>query len=207
MSLAKKIEKRYTYSDYLTWADEERWEIIDGVAYNMSPAPGVKHQNVVGTFFTHLKQKLAGKPFRPFIAPTDVVLSEIDVVQPDIFVVCDEKKITEANIQGAPDLVVEVLSPATALKDKREKKVLYERSGVREYIIVNPLELYAERFLLKKGHYEGSEVFGPKEVLSLQSLDAVEVPLWEIFEVEGPEAEEEKKSPSPQSSPRSGEEG
>ncbi len=194
MSLAKKIEKRYTYSDYLTWPDEERWEIINGEAYNMSPAPGVKHQNVVLSFSRIIGNKLSGKSCRPFIAPTDVVLSKSDVVQPDIFVVCDEKKITEANIQGVPDLVVEVLSPATALKDKREKKGLYEKSGVKEYIIVDPLEFYAERFLLKEGRYESPEVFGPKEVLSLQSLDAVEVPLWEVFEVEGPEASESGSS-------------
>ncbi|MEA3415917.1 MAG: Uma2 family endonuclease [Thermodesulfobacteriota bacterium] len=67
------------------------------------------------------------------IAPTDVVFSEHDVVQPDVFVVCDQKKITEANIQSSPDLIMEVLSPATSLKDKREKKNLYEKYGVKEY--------------------------------------------------------------------------
>ncbi len=190
MPLVRKIDQKYTYTDYLSWPDEERWEIIDGAAYNMSPAPGVKHQNVVGIFYRIIGNKLSGKPCKPFIAPTDVVLSESDVVQPDIFVVCDKEKITEANIQGAPDLVVEVLSPATALKDKREKKGLYEKSGVKEYIIVDPLELYAERFLLKEGRYEGSEVFGPKEVLPLHSLAAVEVPLWEVFEIEAPEVPE-----------------
>ena len=128
------------------------------------------------------------------MAPTDVVLSEYDVVQPDVFVVCDEKKITEANIQGAPDLIVEVLSPATALKDKREKKVLYEKYAVKEYIIVDPAAQYVERFLLQEGGlYEKSEIFGPKEVLPLVSLKEIEIPLWEIFEVEEPKDQEKKE--------------
>jgi len=189
MTIAKKAEK-YTYSDYLTWPDEERWEIIDGMAFNMTPAPSIKHQNVVINFASHLKQQLKGKPCRPFVAPIDVVLSEHDVVQPDIIVVCDEKKVTEANIQGAPDLVVEVLSPATALKDKREKRTLYEKSGVMEYTIIDPIELYVERFLLKGKRYGESEIFGPQEVLSLNSLEGMAIPMWEIFEVEAPDDSE-----------------
>ncbi len=183
MTIVKKRAEKYSYSDYLTWPDDERWEIINGEAYNMTPAPGIKHQNVVGTIFSSLKQKLKGKPCRPFVAPTDVVLSECDIVQPDIIVVCDEKKITEANIQGTPDLVVEVLSPATALKDKREKKALYERSAVREYVIIDPIELYVERFVLKGKRYGESEIFGPQEVLSLNSFKGVDIALWEVFEV------------------------
>lgn len=115
------------------------------------------------------------------------MFSEHDVVQPDILVVCDEKKVAEANIQGAPDLVIEALSPATALKDKREKKALYERYGVREYIIIDPIELYVERFILKGKRYGESELFGPQEVLSLNSLEGMVIPLWDIFEVEAPD--------------------
>jgi len=116
MPVARKRTKKYSYSDYLSWPDEERWEIIDGGVYNMTPAPTIKHQNIAGILYATLNQNLKGRSCRPFIAPADVVLSEHDVVQPDVLVVCDEKKITEANIQGAPDLVVEVLSPSTALK-------------------------------------------------------------------------------------------
>lgn len=188
MTVVKKRAEKCTYSDYLSWPDKERWEIVDGEAYNMTPASGVKHQNVVGTTFSLLKQKLKGTPCRPFVAPTDVVLSDHDVVQPDIFVVCDEKKITEANIQGAPELVVEVLSPATVLKDKREKRALYERFAVREYIIIDPIELYVERFVLKGKRYGESEIFGPQEVLSLSSLKGIDIALWEVFEVEAPDA-------------------
>ena len=105
--------------DYLTWPDDERWEIVDGVAYNMTPAPSVRHQTVAGK----LNRKLANKPCKPFIAPVDVIFSEYDIIQPDVFVVCDKSKITEDNIQGAPDLVIEVLSPTTATKDLRGKSI------------------------------------------------------------------------------------
>ena len=184
MALAHKEDKRYSYFDYENWPDEERWELIDGAAYDMSPAPGIKHQNAVLIFSRILGNKLFGKTCRPFIAPTDVVLSEYDVVQPDVFVVCDKNKITEKNIQGAPDLVVEVLFPSTVLKDKREKKALYEKYGVKEYILVDPMELYAERFLLEKKGYGGAEIFGPQEILSLKSMEGIDIPLWEVFEVD-----------------------
>lgn len=188
MGYALKEDKKYTWQDYLNWPDSERWEIINGEAYNMTPAPVIKHQDIAGNFFSILKQKLSGRQCRPFIAPTDVVLSEHDVVQPDLLVVCDKKKITAANIQGAPDMVIEVLSPSTALKDKREKRDLYERFGVKEYLIVDPTEMYVERFLLgSDGGYGKGDVFGPKEVISLKSLDGLEINLWEVFEIEGPE--------------------
>ena len=194
MALAQKTKKGFTYADYLTWPDDERWELIDGEAYNMTPAPTTRHQNIVYNISFILKSKLLNKSCRPFVAPTDVVLSEYDVVQPDVFVVCDEKKITEDNIQGAPDLIIEVLSPATALKDKREKKNLYEKYGVKEYIIVDPAAQYVERFLLEEGGlYVKSEIFGPNEVLPLVSLKEIEIPLWEIFEIEEPKDQEKKE--------------
>ncbi len=183
--LVKKSSQKFTWNDYITWPDSERWEIIDGIAYNMTPAPSVKHQGVAGKFHSQLDQKLKGKPCRPFIAPLDVVLSEYDIVQPDVFVVCDKNKITDRNIQGAPDLVVEVLSPFTALKDLREKKNLYEKYGVKEYIVVDPIEEYVERFWLGKDNtYSKGEIFGSQEVLRFKSTEGIEVSLWEIFEVE-----------------------
>ncbi len=187
MPLAQKAEKKFTYADYITWPDGERWELIDGQAYNMTPAPSFRHQKIVFNFASLLRDALKGNPCVAGIAPTDVVLSESDVVQPDVFVVCDEKKITEANIQGAPDLIIEVISPATALKDKREKKALYEKHGVKEYIIVDPTDQYVERFLLEKdAHYAKGEVFGPMEVFLLVALKGIEIPLWKVFEVEEP---------------------
>lgn len=184
MSLAIQTNKRYTYKDYLTWDDNERWELIDGIAYNMTPAPAFRHQRVAGIFYRILGNKLVGKPCIPGIAPTDIVMSEHDVVQPDVFVVCDKNKITDTIIKGAPDLIVEVLSPSTSLKDKREKRFLYEKFGVKEYIMIDAIECYLERYVLKDGHYKGPDVFGPQETLRLHSLEELDIPLWEVFEVE-----------------------
>lgn len=114
----------YTVQDYLAWDDESRWELIEGVAYNMSPAPSVKHHDLSVNLYSFLRDKLKGKPCKPFIAPVDVILSERDVVQPDVFVVCDPCKINDKDIQGTPDFIAEVLSPGTSRKDLREKKAL-----------------------------------------------------------------------------------
>jgi Uma2 family endonuclease len=189
ISQVKKHQACYTVADYMSWPDDERLELIAGRIFDMSPAPSIKHQSITGEFYSQLKQKLKGKSCIPFIAPVDVVLSANDVVQPDVLVVCDSGKITEKNIQGPPDLIVEVLSPRTALKDMREKKLLYERSGVREYVIIDPLEEYVQRFWLQNdGHFGASDILGPPEVLALRSLPEVELPLWEIFDMEPPEA-------------------
>ena len=100
-------DHRHTWTEYRTWPDDERWEIIDGVAYNMSPAPSTRHQAIVGNLFAYLHRHLAGKGCRPLMAPTDVRLSETNVVQPDILVVCDPAPIMASHIEGAPDLVCE----------------------------------------------------------------------------------------------------
>lgn len=179
---------RFTWSDYRSWPDDERWELIDGIAHAMSPAPSIKHQDVVLRLSSRLELSLRGQPCRPFVAPTDVKLSECDVVQPDILVVCDPGKITPSHIEGPPNLIVEVLSPGTSAKDLRDKKALYERAGVREYLVVDPLEHYALRFLLGADGYDKGTVFAADETLTLATLGAVEIPLWEVFEVPGPVA-------------------
>jgi len=181
--------KKYTVQDYMTWNDDKRWELIEGVVYDMTPAPSPRHQEIHRNMTRILDNALRGKPGVLYYAPIDVVLSENDVVQPDHLVVCDRSKITEKNIQGAPDLIIEVLSPATAKKDRGEKKDLYERHGVKEYLLVDPEGQYVERFLLgPDGRYSRGQVFGARETLSLQTLDDLQVPLWEVFGVEPPDA-------------------
>jgi Uma2 family endonuclease len=175
---------RFSYEDYQTWPYDERWEILDGKAYNMTPAPTTRHQRIVGNIYHILRKLLRGGRCLPGIAPTDVVLSDYDVVQPDVFVVCDPLKVSEKNIQGAPDLIVEVISPATARKDRWEKKDLYERSGVLEYLLVDPDGEYVERYFLEKGgRFDRGEVFSSGEILLLRSIEHVEIPLLEVFEV------------------------
>ncbi len=138
MGLKKyKIDGKFTYNDYINWKDSEDWELIDGVAYNMAPSPGTIHQGLSGDIFASIHQYLKNKPCRVFFE-LDVVLSDDDVVKPDVIVVCDKTKIKDKSIQGAPDLIVEVLSPSTAKKDKNDKYELYKSSGVKEYWIVDP---------------------------------------------------------------------
>ncbi|MEW5789787.1 MAG: Uma2 family endonuclease [Pseudomonadota bacterium] len=182
-------DDRFTWQDYQAWPDEERWELIDGVAYAMSPAPSTRHQRVSGNLFVKFTQMTVGKPCKPFIAPTDVKLSDQDVVQPDILVVCDPTRITPTHIEGAPELVVEVLSPHTSTRDLREKKALYERAGVAEYLVVDPLENYAIRFLLTDDGYDKGTVFGPDQMLELKTLADQGIPLWEVFELPAPASE------------------
>ncbi|WP_025270319.1 Uma2 family endonuclease [Hippea sp. KM1] len=187
---AKRMDRKYTYEDYKNWPDDERWEIIDGVAYNMSPAPKVKHQKISGNLYFELKKALRDKKSHCdlFSAPTDVVLDETSVVQPDIFVVCDKNKITEDNIKGAPDLIIEIVSPSTAYKDTKIKKDLYEKFGVKEYIIVFPDLFLVERYVLKDGSYGVPERFNWDETLKLNTFD-IEINLWEVFERELPKEE------------------
>ncbi len=136
----------YSVKEYLTWSGEERWELIHGVPYNMSPAPSVTHQRIVGNLFGELRE-YTGRvgSCEAFIAPTDLFLptqneqgEEDTVVQPDVMVICDKRIVSEKGITGAPTLVIEVLSDSTAYKDLSEKKLLYEQTGVSEYWVVNP---------------------------------------------------------------------
>jgi len=180
MAVSAIRDRRYTYQDYQGWSDEERWEIIDGILYNMSPAPLIRHQRISGNLFYVLKKKI-DKRCPVFEAPTDVVFDDYNVVQPDVFAVCDKNKITEADIQGAPDLIIEVISPGTALKDRQTKKKLYERFGVKEYLIVFPETDTIERYVLRKGRYGFPEIFKGNDILPLMVFE-IEINLSEIFE-------------------------
>jgi Uma2 family endonuclease len=186
---AEKLGNGFTYSHYIAWSEDERWEIIGGEAYAMTPAPTIRHQQISLYLSTQFANFFKGKDCEPFPAPTDVVFDEQNIVQPDLLVVCDKHKITEKNIQGAPDLVVEILSPSTAVKDKREKKALYEQFGVREYLLVYPAEELVERFVLNDGRYDTSEVFGWNEVLSLAIFPELHLNLWEVFDKQLPQPE------------------
>lgn len=166
MALPKTSDRRFTYADYLKWPDGERWELIDGEAFAMSPAPTISHQTLAGQLFRQIDEALDGAPCRALIAPVDVLLPATDeaddytttIVQPDILVVCDPAKITERNVRGAPDWIIEVLSPATARHDHLTKRALYERAGVREYWLVHPVDRVITVYVLKDGQYGGPEI-------------------------------------------------
>ncbi len=166
MALPRATGRHCTYADYRQWPDDERWELIDGIAYAMAPAPTISHQTLAGQLFRQIDQALDGTPCRTLIAPVDVLLpaaNETDeqattVVQPDILVVCDPAKVTENNIRGAPDWIIEVLSPNTARYDHLTKRALYERAGVREYWLVHPVDRVITLYTLKDGLYGGPEI-------------------------------------------------
>ncbi len=180
-----QLNERYTYRDYCTWPDGERWEIIDGIAYDMSPAPSWEHQSICGRLTAFFFTALKGKKCIPMVSPCDVVLSDYDVVQPDLFVVCDESKITPKNLQGAPDLVIEILSPSTSHKDQQQKLDLYEKYRVKEYCIVDPAWQCVYRFALGENNkYGRSDYFAVQQSLPLISLPGLSLPLWDVFGVE-----------------------
>ena len=148
MPLPSPEKERYTYADYLSWPDDERWEIIDGVIYNMAPAPSRRHQYVCldlarqfGNFFLDKECEVYHAPFDVRFPIADEDDKDIkDVVQPDIVVVCDLTKLDDAGCRGTPDLIVEITSPSTAPKDNIKKLALYEKHGVKEYWIVHPID-------------------------------------------------------------------
>ena len=157
-AVAYKTQRRlYTYDDYLTLPDDgRRYEIIEGELF-MSPAPRLSHQDISRNIeFALLKFVQRNHLGVVYYAPVDVLFSEVNVVQPDlVFVSTSNRQIlTEANIQGAPDLIIEILSPATAATDRGAKKRLYERYGVKEYWLVDPDSETVEIYTLRAGRYE-----------------------------------------------------
>lgn len=182
----KRLDRKYSYTDYMSWPAGDRWEIIDGEAWNMTPAPTTRHQTIVFNLTVTLGAEIKKGPCIPFVAPTDVVFDEYNIVQPDFLVVCDKGKITPANIQGTPDLIVEVISLSTRIKDMREKRKLYERFGVKEYLIFYPDDEMVERFRLVAGRYEAADVFNWDETMTLYTFPEITLNLWQIFEKELP---------------------
>lgn len=158
MPLQSSIDTKFNYAQYLEWNDDERWEIIDGIPYNMSPAPNRRHQKITGNLFNKIFGYLQGKNCEIYIAPFDVRLSESyedehrieTVVQPDLSIFCDTSKLDEKGAKGAPDWVVEVLSPGTAYKDLNTKLLLYQQYQVKEYWIIDPEASHVNVFLLDK---------------------------------------------------------
>jgi Uma2 family endonuclease len=161
MALALRDNAYHTYADYLAWPEDVRYELIDGMAYLMTPALALDHQDIAGEIYFQLRRSLEGRSCRAFIAPVDVRLptgEELDeqidtVVQPDVLVVCDAGKLDRRGVRGAPDFVVEVLSPATATHDYLVKRHAYERAGVREYWLVHPADRMLTSYRLVDGRY------------------------------------------------------
>ncbi|NNU94805.1 Uma2 family endonuclease [Geobacillus sp. NFOSA3] len=177
----------YTYEDYLKW--DGQWELIDGVPYSMAPSPSFTHQYIIGELYAALRDYFQQQGCIVVMAPFDVIFaSNLDdksvknVVQPDISVICDRGKITEKGCIGAPDLIVEVLSPSTALKDRNEKYKLYQRFEVKEYWMVDPLHRTIEVYGWHNGVYEKREVFGEQDVLVSFLHPDLKICLKDVFQ-------------------------
>jgi Uma2 family endonuclease len=187
----KKTTEKYTYGDYLRWPEEERWELINGQAFAMTPAPSRRHQEIAGFLFTQFSLYLNQKTCRVYFAPFDVRLPEGDeadeeiatVVQPDIVIVCDPVKLDDRGCKGSPDLVVEIVSPNTGQKDLKEKFILYEKVKVKEYWIVHPVENTVMVFKLNEtGQYGKPEMYGANDQIQVGIFNDLTIDLNLVFQ-------------------------
>jgi Uma2 family endonuclease len=202
MPLAKSVQLKYTYKDYMTWPKNERWELIQGIPFNMSPAPSRIHQDISRELVLQFGNYLHDKTCRVYTAPFDVRLPDknedtddeiTNVVQPDLLVVCDTNKLDDRGCKGAPDLIIEIISKSTAKKDMWDKMLLYEKSKVKEYWIVHPLDQTIMIYTLNEEQkYEKPRVFDVADDIKVGILEELTIDVSRIFGVKKPEKEEIK---------------
>lgn len=185
------LSKNYTYADYLKWQFEERVELIRGKIFKMSPATSRSHQEISRDVLVKLANYLYGKPCKVYAAPFDVRLSRTPnddskvytVVQPDIVVICDLTKLDDKGCVGAPDIVVEILSPGNNKKELKNKYEVYQEAGVKEYWVIHPSERTFLKYTLDdNGFFQPSKLFvGGDEPTSIV-LPGFVLNLDDIFE-------------------------
>ena len=189
MAVPAEKKMKYTLADCLGWEEGTRGEIIDGEAVMMAP-PSTAHQLISMELARQLANFLEGRKCRVLPAPFAVRLFERagdkpedvqTVVEPDLSVVCDSAKLDKYGCRGAPDLVVEVLSPSTQRHDRLVKLDLYQRAGVREYWIVSPEEQTVQVLLLRGGLLLPHELYGPKDIAKVNVLEGCFVELSKVF--------------------------
>ena len=182
------LSKEYTYFDYLKWRFTERVELIFGKIIKMSPAPNTKHQRTLGNIFLTFSNITNYKGCKVFIAPFDVRLpisnkkADSTVVQPDLFVLCDLSKLDERGCNGAPDLVVEILSPGNSKHDLKTKFEVYELAGVREYWIVDPINESILIYVLKDNQYIGLKPVSIDDIAKSSIFPELQFELKGIFD-------------------------
>ena len=188
MALPAK-KQSYTYADYLVWDGGDRFELIEGEAV-MLASPSTMHQLISGELYRQFANYLEGKKCRVISAPYDVRLFEEKddrpddvqtVVQPDISVICDPNKLDEHGCKGAPDMVIEILSPSTRRHDRLVKLNLYQRAGVKEYWIVSPSEQTVEVFLLKDGWLVSHAFYEKDGIAKVNVLEGCFIELSKVF--------------------------
>jgi len=181
--IMRRANVRFTYSDYLLLPEDKRYEILDGELFVIA-APKTKHQKVslqlTVALYHYVRNRELGQVLQ---APFDVILSEENVVQPDIIFVRKERIgiIGEANLQGAPDLVIEILSPGTRSKDLELKRKIYCGFAVQEYWIVDPDLETIEVLILGEERYLTTAVYAKSQCLSSPLLPDLDLPLSQVF--------------------------
>ena len=182
-------ENRYTLADALAWDEQDRIELIDGYPVMMAP-PTRAHQKAVMELSGQLYAYLKGKKCEVYPAPFAVRLFEQDgdrpedvntLVEPDVSVVCDPSKLDDTGCRGAPDLVMEVLSPSTTRHDRFTKFNLYQRAGVREYWIVDPADKSVQVFVLEDGHYTAQDFGTAGDTVRVNVLKDCAIDLSQVF--------------------------
>ena len=200
---ALPVEKRYTYRDLLSWEEDVRFELYDGYPVALA-SPTDVHQDISGKIFLQISSFLQGKKCKVYFAPLDVRIYEKDgdlpqdvntVLQPDLLVVCDPKKVDRRGVHGAPDLVVEILSKSTRRMDLLIKFNIYQRAGVREYWIVDPEVQLVTVYTLKDGVYRSpAAVYRADATVPVGVLEGCEVDLRTVFpDLDEEEDENEKE--------------
>ncbi len=183
------LNKVYTYADYFKWRFTERVELIRGRIFKMSPAPSRMHQQLSGSIYAQLWNFLRGKPCQVFSAPFDVRIPRkskndkdiITVLQPDICVICEPSKLDVRGCIGAPDIVVEILSPGNNAKELKNKYEVYEESGVQEYWVVSPQDDTFLVYTLTNGRYIPSRIMVAGDVVTSSVLDGFSLDLTDLF--------------------------
>ena len=186
MSPSLDKDKHYTYADYTTWDDGNRYELMDGVLYVMEPGATIPHQDASSELHGQLWAFLRDKPWKVYHPPCDVCLNadgdnDNTVVQPDLFVVCDLTKLDGKRCNGAPDFVIEILSLSSVKRDMLIKFNVYIRAGVREYWIVDLEEKIVRVCLLKDGKYETTDYIQPDSI-NVSVLDGCEIDMSRVFD-------------------------
>lgn len=180
---------QYTYADYLNWGEDERIELIDGQPI-MQAAPSRIHQELSAQIMRQLTNYLDGKKCKAYAAPFAVRLFENEndnseeqstVVEPDIVVVCDRNKLDDKGCKGAPDMIVEILSPSNSKHDRFVKLHLYRRAGVKEYWIIDPAENTVQVYQLEDKHYNLTGFYGPQDIAKVNVLQGCFIELSKVF--------------------------
>jgi Uma2 family endonuclease len=190
MTLAQlDLNKMYTYADYLKWTFEERVELIKGKIFRMSPAPNRMHQKHSSFIHNELYNYLKGKKCEVYAAPFDVRIPRkskedkdiITVLQPDICVICDLSKLDDKGCIGAPDIVLEILSPGNNAKELKNKYEIYEEAGVKEYWVLSPQDETFVAYTLVNGKYSASRIMVTGDVVSSSVLQGFTLDLKDLF--------------------------